>query len=62
MRDPQPIRPDAKHIGRDRQRLQGRFVQLLEQLPSAGSEMARDLVVEPLQKRANGRVHVLEAE
>ena len=45
-----------------RQRLQGGLVQLLEQLLAAGPEMARDLVVEPVQKWADRRVHVLKAE
>ena len=54
-----PFRVD---IGCHRQRLQGRLVQLREQLPAAGPEMARDLVVELVEQRADGRVHLCEAE
>lgn len=54
-----PFRID---IRRNRQRLQGRLVQLFEQLLATGAEMARDLVVEPVQKRANGSIHVPKAE
>ena len=42
--------PFGIDVGRDRQRLQGGLVQLLKQLPAAGPEMARDLVVEPVQQ------------
>ncbi len=54
--------PFGIDVGRHRQRLQGGLVQLFEQLPAAGTEMARYLVVEPIQKRTNGSVHVPKAE
>jgi len=54
--------PRGVDIWLHRQWLQGGLVQPLEQLFAAGAEMARDLVVEPVQKRANGSVHVPEAE
>jgi len=54
--------PPGIDMGRHRQRLQRRLVQLFEQQAAAGPEMARDLVVEPVQKRADRRVQTLKAE
>ena len=54
--------PLGVDVGLHRQRLQGGLVQPLEQLLAIGAEVARDLVVEPVQKWANGSVHIPEAE
>ena len=54
--------PFRIHVGRHRQRLQGRLVHLRKQVPSAGSEMSRHLVVEPVKQRPDGHVHLGEAE
>ena len=54
--------PFRIHVGGHRQRLQGRLVQLCKQLPTAGPEMTRDLVVEPVKQRADGRIHLCGAE
>jgi len=54
--------PFRINVRSHRQRLQGRLVQLFEQLLATGAEMARGLVVEPVEQRADGRVHLCEAE
>jgi hypothetical protein len=54
--------PFGVDMGCHRQRLQGGLVQLRKQLPPAGPKMARDLVVDPVQKWADRRVHLPKAE
>ncbi len=45
--------PFRIHVGGHRQRLQGRLVQLREQVPSAGPKMSRQSLVEQVKQRAD---------